>query len=119
APRLAVTRNLFLPAASYPFYGWWRPEFVLLMASSTLVDYFVALAIARSDEPRIRRRWLALSVVTNLGLLGWFKYANLAVGAWADLSGHPIEGWVDVVLPVGISFYTFQSMSYTIDVYRG
>jgi alginate O-acetyltransferase complex protein AlgI len=114
-----TARNLFLTLASYLFYGWWRPDFVLLMAFSTLVDYGCARAMGSADERRARRPWLWVSVVTNLGLLGWFKYANLAVAALGDLRGSGIEGWTAVVLPVGISFYTFQSMSYTIDVYRG
>jgi D-alanyl-lipoteichoic acid acyltransferase DltB (MBOAT superfamily) len=59
-----------------------------------------------------------VSVVVNLGLLGWFKYANLLVGTWNDLAPWPVQ-WTEVLLPIGISFYTFQSMSYTIDVYRG
>ncbi len=111
-------RNLFLTLASYVFYGWWRPDFVLLMLFSTSVDYACARAMGAKDEQRARRPWLLVSVVTNLGLLGWFKYANLLVSTWGDLTGTQPD-WVRIVLPVGISFYTFQSMSYTIDVYRG
>ena len=112
-------RNLFLTVASYVFYGWWRPDFVLLMAFSTLVDWHCAGRMGEVGSARSRKRWLVLSMVTNLGLLAWFKYANLAVAMWGDVTGAPLDGWVAIVLPVGISFYTFQSMSYTIDVYRG
>ncbi len=112
-------RNLFLTATSYVFYGWWRPDFVLLMAFSTAVDWYCGLRIGELDSGRQRKRWLIVSMVTNLALLGWFKYANLAVDLWGDLSGAPLDGFTRIVLPVGISFYTFQSMSYTIDVYRG
>ncbi len=112
-------RNLWLLLASMVFYGWERPSWILIMLFSTLVDYTLAQCMgAKDDGRRYRRFWLLLSIVVNLGLLAWFKYANLVV--------HTAESWLgaqwtwrDVILPVGISFYTFQSMSYTIDVYRG
>ena len=107
-------RNAYTTVASYGFYGWWRPDFVLLMLVSTVIDFECARRIATGR----RRRWLLISLLTNLGLLGYFKYANLAVDTYEALSDH-VTAWQDVVLPVGISFYTFQSMSYTIDVYRG
>ncbi|MCC6785060.1 MAG: MBOAT family protein [Planctomycetes bacterium] len=111
-------RNLFLTLASYGFYAWSIPKYVPLMLVSTAIDWFVALRIEAAPDPRVRRRWLVVSMVTNLALLGWFKYANLGVELLRDLTGQPFAGWVAIVLPVGISFYTFQSMSYTIDVYR-
>ncbi len=116
-------RNPFLTAASFLFYGWWRPDYALLMLATASFDFGAALLI---DHARRRggsgRGWLVLSVIANLGLLAWFKYANFAVGIFNDVllwQGAPPVPWVEVLLPVGISFYTFQSMSYTIDVYRG
>ncbi|GAB4157060.1 MAG: hypothetical protein Fur0037_25200 [Planctomycetota bacterium] len=110
-------KNACITVFSFVFYGWWRPHYVFLMLASVLVDWRCAKSMAPLPDGRSRRAWLLLSIVTNLGLLGWFKYANLAVATWNDLGIHPVE-WTEVVLPVGISFYTFQSMSYTIDVYR-
>jgi alginate O-acetyltransferase complex protein AlgI len=117
----AALRNLWLLLASLVFYGWERPYWVAIMAASTVVDYALARAMGPVDggrSPRARRALLWLSVVSNLGLLGWFKYANLFVHTAEAWSGADLQ-WTDIVLPVGISFYTFQSMSYTIDVWRG
>ena len=113
-------RNVALTLGSFVFYGWWRPQYVLLMLASVVVDYAVALRMGARDPARARSRklWLVLSVVANLGMLGWFKYANMFVATWNDVAPWPVE-WEQVLLPVGISFFTFQSMSYTIDVYRG
>ena len=111
-------RNLALTLGSLVFYGWWRPQYVLLMLLSITLDWWAALRMGEPGSGRPRKAWLLFSLVTNLGLLGWFKYANLLVGTWNDVVPWPIE-WENVLLPVGISFFTFQSMSYTIDVYRG
>ncbi|MBK8095917.1 MAG: MBOAT family protein [Planctomycetes bacterium] len=111
-------RNVWLTVASFLFYAWWRPQYVFLMFGSTLIDFWCAKAMGAVDSGRRRRFWLWFSVATNLGLLGYFKYVNLAVATWQDLTGAEFV-WERVLLPVGISFYTFQSMSYTIDVYRG
>jgi alginate O-acetyltransferase complex protein AlgI len=111
-------RNLTLTLASIVFYGWWRPHYVLLMVLSIGIDWFAALQMGERDSGRPRRFWIWFSVLTNLGLLGWFKYANLLVDSWNHVAPWPIE-WEQILLPVGISFFTFQSMSYTIDVYRG
>jgi alginate O-acetyltransferase complex protein AlgI len=113
-------RNLAIVIGSFVFYGWWRPPYVLLMLATVVIDYACARAMGPVDSGRARRRWIWVSVVTNLGLLAlaWFKYSNLAVGTWNAVAPWPVA-WQDVVLPIGISFYTFQSMSYTIDVYRG
>ena len=111
-------RNLWLTLASFAFYGWWRPQYCCLMLGSTLFDWWCAKAMGPVDSGRPRRAWLVFSVISNLGLLGYFKYANLLVETWGELTGHH-PSWQKVLLPVGISFYTFQSMSYTIDVYRG
>ena len=118
-------RWLLLLSASYCFYAYWQPSYILLILFSTLLDYFVALALDSTPAENTSRRKLlfSCSVTANIGLLFVFKYANLFSQAAADLSsalGMPLEfGALDVLLPVGISFYTFQSMAYTFDVYRG
>ncbi len=116
-------RNGFLTVASYVFYGWWMPWFVLLMMTSTVVDYFCARVIA-SDGNRPRQRFAALltSLIVNLGLLAFFKYYMFAaenLNRLLELLGSGTFHVFEVALPIGISFYTFQTMSYTIDVYRG
>jgi len=114
-------QNLLLFAASYVFYGWVHPWFPVLLFATTFIDYWAALGMARAPERR--RAWLWLSIVTNFGLLGFYKYFNFfadnVVAAAASVGWSLPEVVVRVALPVGISFYTFQSMSYTIDVYRG
>ncbi|WP_044398997.1 MBOAT family protein [Lacinutrix sp. Hel_I_90] len=115
-------QNLFLLIVSYVFYGWWDYRFLSLILFSTLVDFFVAKQLANTEGPKSRKRILAVSLITNLGLLGFFKYYNFFIESW-------VEGWsaigvtmqtstLNIILPVGISFYTFQTLSYTIDVYR-
>lgn len=109
--------------ASLTFYGFWRVEFLPLMLLSAFTDYAVSLAIARSDSLRYRKTMLALSLVVNLGMLFIFKYliffAESAYGL-TDLLGFDIEmSAMKIILPLGISFYTFQTISYTVDVYRG
>lgn len=112
-----------LLAASYYFYMAWRVEYALLMLASTLIDYVAAIWIEKTPGKRGRTAILVLALTLNLGLLFFFKYYNFAVTVFQDLSEllgtpfHPTT--LSVLLPVGISFYTFQSMSYTIDVYRG
>ncbi|MEE2777826.1 MAG: MBOAT family protein [Acidobacteriota bacterium] len=131
-------RNAALTASSYAFYGWANPAFTLLMATSTVVDYVCGLWMvgprraARSeplprDGERTSRQRLAvtISIVTNLSLLGLFKYFNFFVDSTNGVLGAlglgdlGLDSALRVVLPLGISFYTFQSMSYSIDVYRG
>lgn len=109
---------------SLVFYGWWRPEYVLLLLLSAGVDFVAAERIHRAGTTPARRRWLGVSLVANLGTLALFKYTplvmdTLASVAWRtgrDPSPFMLEGWV---IPVGISFYTFQTLSYSFDVYRG
>ena len=122
-PALTVRRRLgFLTLASYSFYGWWDYRFVSLLILSTILDFHVARRLhATSDRPT-RVRWLSVSMVTNLGLLAFFKYSGFfavsvnAVGDWLRMGGTiPVP---EIVLPVGISFYTFQTMSYSIDIFR-
>ncbi len=115
-------RSWTIAAASYVFYGWWRPDFVLLMWLSTVVDFNCGRGIERDrTKGRTGKRFVLLSCLANLGLLAYFKYANFGIeslnGILASL-GHDSIEWTQVVLPVGISFYTFQTLSYTIDVYR-
>jgi alginate O-acetyltransferase complex protein AlgI len=115
-------RKRWLLLASYVFYGAWDPRFLLLILASTLVDYVAGARIAASDERTVRRRWLVASLVANLGILGFFKYWNFFVvsgGALLRALGLDVEPrTLAIVLPVGISFFTFQSMSYTIDIHR-
>lgn len=114
-----LRKNLLL-VASYVFYGAWNPPFVLLLAFSTWVDFWAAQRMATSTS---RRGWLAVSLICNLGMLAYFKYSNFALGAMqaglAAIGIQYVPPQLDVVLPVGISFYTFQTLSYTVDVYRG
>lgn len=116
-------RKLLLLAASYIFYMWWNPAFILLIIFSTMVDYFVGRRLEQSTALWKRRALLSVSLVANLGMLGVFKYAGFFaanVHGLLQLWGYePTWTSVHVILPVGISFYTFQTLSYTIDVYRG
>jgi alginate O-acetyltransferase complex protein AlgI len=105
-------RKAVLLAASYIFYMQWSVVLLLPLLVTTVLDYFVALAIDRSADVARRRTLLAFSLTANLGMLAWFKYA----GFFASLAGASLS--FSVLLPVGISFYTFHTMSYTIDVYR-
>ncbi|KAA5546048.1 MBOAT family protein [Roseiconus nitratireducens] len=115
------SRNTVLLAASYYFYAYWDLRFCGLLLLSTLVDYWVAQRIDRATDPRIRWTYLCVSLFVNLGVLAFFKYFNFFIESAAAI----FHGWgsnpgtLDLVLPVGISFYTFQTLSYTIDVYRG
>ena len=115
-------QNIWLLLASYGFYGAWDYRFLSLIAISTVVDYFVALAISESNDESRRKRFLLLSLFTNLGILGFFKYFDFFIGSLAELLatiGFQVHmPTLRIVLPVGISFYTFQTLSYTIDVYR-
>ncbi len=113
-------RHVLLLAASYFFYATWNPPFVLLLLYSTLLDFETGKRIARASSLGARRAWLAASVVGNLGVLVYFKYGNFFLDNVAFVSGiDPEPFYLDVVIPLGISFYTFQSMSYSIDMYRG
>lgn len=115
-------QNAWLLLASYVFYGSWDWRFLGLIFVSTAVDYLVGMGLGQSDDTRRRKHLLVVSMVTNLGILGVFKYYGFFIGSMAALlesfgfQAHtPV---LQIVLPVGISFYTFQTMSYTIDVYR-
>ncbi|MFV0541120.1 MAG: MBOAT family O-acyltransferase [Aestuariibaculum sp.] len=108
--------------SSYIFYGMWDWRFLSLILLSTIVDYFVGIKIYSNDNKSKRRSWLWVSVMFNVGLLGFFKYYNFFVDSWVDfvsVFGYEIRSkWtLQVILPVGISFYTFQTMSYSFDIY--
>ena len=116
-------RNTVILIASYIFYGWWDAQFLILIALSTLVDYTMAILIEGEQSDKVKKIKLCISISVNLCLLAYFKYCNFFIEniAYAfTLFGSPIQfRGLDIVLPVGISFYTFQTMSYSIDVYRG
>lgn len=107
-----------LLAASYVFYAWWDVRLSLLILGVTAVSWLAGLLLARTERPGLRRLTLAAALVLLLGLLGYFKYFNFLGRCAAALVGGTWEVW-DIVLPVGVSFYTLQALSYVIDVYRG
>jgi D-alanyl-lipoteichoic acid acyltransferase DltB (MBOAT superfamily) len=136
-------RNVLIVLASYLFYGWWTPSgrsielgpdvagysrvlwqcrFLGLLVATSLLDFCVGLGLERLASQRHRKLLLSVSMVANLGVLGFFKYYNFFTGSWVAAAA--TVGWklepvsLQIILPVGISFYTFQSMSYAIDVYR-
>lgn len=117
-------QNLLLFVASYTFYGWWDWRFLFLIFGSSLLDFWLARAMGQSESPQKRRLLLYLSLALNLGVLGYFKYANFFLENLARLLSAwglpPVleDGPLSIILPLGISFYTFQTLGYTIDVYR-
>nr|WP_321356424.1 MBOAT family O-acyltransferase [uncultured Draconibacterium sp.] len=115
-------QNLLIVFASYTFYGWWDWRFLFLMFFSTVVDYSVGLRLAKQQDPLIRKALLYASIFVNLGLLGFFKYYNFFTenfcAAFTFLGVSVKANTLDVILPLGISFYTFQTMSYSIDAYK-
>jgi D-alanyl-lipoteichoic acid acyltransferase DltB (MBOAT superfamily) len=123
-------RNMFLLAASYVFYGWWDWRFLSLIAISSFIDFFAGQQIGKINEQeysvenhRRKKRWLWLSLVTNIGILGFFKYCNFFMSSFIEMFatfGITIPAFsLNIILPVGISFYTFQTLSYTLDIYKG
>ena len=116
-------RWLLLLIASYFFYMCWKAEYAILILFTTVVDYFLALKMGRESSGKKKKRWLVISILVNLGMLAGFKYLNFfseSVNALMQItnSGYSFPLY-HILLPVGISFYIFQSLSYTIDVYRG
>ena len=115
-------QNLLIVLASYLFYGWWDWRFLSLIFFSTLVDYAIGLALLHENNQTKRKILLWTSIIVNLGFLGFFKYYNFFVDNFVtafSFFGSPINGnSLDIILPVGISFYTFQTLSYSIDVYK-
>jgi alginate O-acetyltransferase complex protein AlgI len=118
--RWPTAQKVMLLAASYYFYGQFSWSYLLLILFSTVTDYAIGLGLVRVRRPR---QLLILSLCMNLGVLAFFKYADWLIGNWNAVDSLTTLGWqlkpLDLLLPVGISFYTFQSMSYTIDVFRG
>ena len=115
-------RKLLLLVASYIFYMWWNPAFILLIVFSTVVNYVIGGQMAATSNQARRKSLLVLSLIANLGLLFFFKYFGLfedsLLGLMRMMGSEPSWVSLNITLPVGISFYTFQTMSYTIDVYR-
>ena len=116
-------QNLVLLISSYVFYGWWDYRFLSLIFLSTIVDYFVGLKIHNGKDKKTKKSYLWISVFFNLGLLGFFKYFNFFIDSLSELFSFfglsNNYSTLQIILPVGISFYTFQTMSYTLDIYYG
>ena len=115
-------QNLLLLVSSYVFYGWWDWRFLSLIIFSSFIDYYIGIGLSKTNDQKKRKLLLLSSIFVNLGFLGFFKYFNFFAQSFADaftLLGNPIEASrLSIVLPVGISFYTFQTLSYSIDIYR-
>ena len=115
-------QNILIVVASYIFYGWWDWRFLSLIIFSSIIDYSVGLKLRDADNPKIRKLLLLTSILVNIGFLGFFKYYNFFVDSFIDafsLFGYKFTAnSLNIILPVGISFYTFQTLSYSIDVYR-
>jgi len=115
-------QNVLLFAASYFFYAWWDWRFMFLLMFSTLLDFFTGMKMMEGGNQKMRTFWLWLSIVINLGFLGFFKYYNFFTESFAELLnrfGLQANPWtLKVILPVGISFYTFHGLSYVIDIYK-
>lgn len=116
-------QNSLIIASSYLFYGWWDWKFLSLILFSTIIDYSVGIGLSESKRTSKRKLLLWVSIIVNLGLLGFFKYYNFFlenfITAFSFLGTEIHSSSLNIILPVGISFYTFQTLSYTIDVYRG
>ncbi len=117
-----TVQNLFIVAASYLFYGWWDWRFLSLILFSSLVDYSIGIMLSNTTNRFRRKIWLCISIIVNLGFLGFFKYYHFFLDnfiAAFSLFGMALpKRGLSIILPVGISFYTFQTLSYSIDVYR-
>lgn len=115
-------KNWWILIASIFFYAWGAPTFVFILLGSTIIDFFLVRQLHQASEQRIKKRWLLLSIAMNVGLLVYFKYANFFIDnlniALLGI-GFSEVSWTKVALPIGISFYTFQTLTYSIDVYRG
>ena len=113
-------QNAFVVVASYVFYGWWDWRFLLLIAFTSFCSWGSGLLIGKAESKKKAKLWMWLNIVLNLGILALFKYYDFFVSEFAELFHISTDGLLlKVILPVGISFYTFQALSYSIDVYRG
>ena len=118
--RQLLLQNLFLLAVSYVFYGWWNWRLLLLIALTSFSSWATAIGIEKGSNARIRKTWLTFNIVLNLGILGLFKYYDFFVNSFCNAFGIDSSPYLlHLLLPVGISFYTFQALSYSIDVWRG
>lgn len=118
----AKWRNAVLLLASVVFYAWGAPDFVLVLLGSTVANFYIVKAMDRARSLKVKRLWCAAALVVSLGLLAYFKYANFFVdnvNALLASLGLGVMGWTKVLLPIGISFFTFQSVTYVVDTYRG
>lgn len=115
-------QNIFLLVASYVFYGWWDWKFLSLIVVSSIVDFLIGRKLPEIDKPGVRKSLLLLSLAVNLGMLAFFKYYNFFIENFSNaftFLGFDINDLsLNIILPVGISFYTFQTLSYTIDIYK-
>lgn len=116
-------QNIILLVASYVFYGWWDFRFLFLLMFSTFLDYYTGLKIFHADSRQTKKIWLIISVSVNLGFLGFFKYYNFFIDSFSELlmmAGLEGYSWtLGIILPIGISFYTFHGLSYVFDIYYG
>ena len=117
--RATTLRILYVIAFSIYFYYKSSGIYFLLLLFAAISDYLIGNAIARTEDTKTKKRWVALSVIINLGMLGYFKYTNFFIEMANGLMGAGFLDFQNIFLPVGISFFVFQSMSYTIDIYRG
>jgi D-alanyl-lipoteichoic acid acyltransferase DltB (MBOAT superfamily) len=121
AKRLTLRNSLIL-LSSYVFYAWWDWRFLFLIIFSSLVDFTIGQKIFNATKKRTKRNYLIVSLLINLGFLGYFKYTNFFIDSFISsfrLFGGQLDSFsLNIILPVGISFYTFQTLSYTIDVYK-
>lgn len=116
-------QNILILVSSYIFYGWWDWRFLILIFTSSLADFLIGQGLNKTEDKRKRKWLLYASLAVNLGILGFFKYFNFFLDSFKALFGNlsPVAEWstLDIILPVGISFYTLQTLSYTFDVYKG
>lgn len=115
-------RNLTIVVGSYIFYGWWRLDFLALLVATTLWNYVLGLRIVAAPTRESAKRWLTLAIIGNLSVLGYFKYMNFFAGSFSDafLGGAQLSPLFEgVILPIGVSFFVFQAISYVVDLYRG
>jgi alginate O-acetyltransferase complex protein AlgI len=116
------TRNLVLLFASLVFYAWGAPEFIIQLVVSTIANYFIVKRMCKTEKPMLKKLLCGLSIFVSLGLLLFYKYGNFTMenlNALLGLTGHAPLQWKRILLPIGISFFSFQSVTYTLDTYRG